>query len=257
MNKFRLSAVAIALAALFGSASPSSAAFLMRVSVDNGAFFQVASGSDFQTIQFQGYVSATGITGTNPNNPPPAGSIFQIKTLSTSSDNGGFFGDLSDLMSSTNSVLNISTTTAHTIRIQVTQTDYTLPNGNTLHVESSMGGSGAGNLTTLMGVFRAYADDGNSPYGTGGFANPIQNASANGSSYDTGSANGTFIRSGTYSLTSDVFLSVNAKGAVNYSNHVNVTAVPGPAGLVSLASGAPFLLALAWLRRRLAKPQQA
>ena len=86
------------------------------------------------------------------------------------------------------------------------------------------------------------------------FTNGPQNDTQLGSTFDTGSAVGSFNRTSTnspYSLTSVANLTLSGNGVVNYSDHVNVTyTAPAPAGLVLALAGLPVFGLGAYIRRR-------
>jgi archaellum component FlaG (FlaF/FlaG flagellin family) len=236
MRKFFVAAM-IAAAALIGSASQSDAAFQLAIQEDGvnlgagvGVAFVVASGPDFTPI------SVSGTFGD-----------FTVTFFGSTSTNNA---TLSSLLSSTTSVTNNSGA-AHTLRLIVTQTNFTLPTGPGLNVESGMGGTVNIGVLGPLGVFQAYADKNNNAFGMGDFTNGPQNDTQLGSTFDTGSANGLFIRNATpFSVTSVAKLTMSGGGNVNYSNHVNLTAVPAPAGVVMALTGLPVLSIGAWLRRR-------
>jgi hypothetical protein len=181
---------------------------------------------------------------------------FTVTVFSGSSDNAA---DLSDLLSSTNKVKN-NAGTAKTLRLWVTQDGYTLPLGSPLSVESGLAGTVNTGTIGFTGIFQAYADKNNNLFGTGDFTNGAQNASPNGSSFDTGSATGSFTRSGDYSLTSVTVFDMSGGASGNFSAHVNVTApatAPAPAGVVLALSALPFLGIGSWLGRRKLKVQNS
>jgi hypothetical protein len=234
MNRFRLIAPALALLALLLAASPSRATLeiaLQEAGVNGGAIHVVKTGGDFTDVTFSGTYGD-----------------FTIKILGGTSDNGA---TLSDLLSASTSVTNNSGKTK-TLKIWITQTDYTAPAGSRMVVESGLGGSVSKGALTLTNIYQAYADKNNHLFGTSGYTEGPQTATKHGSTFDTGSATGLFTRTAThpYSLTSVITFTLSGGGKANYSSHVNVTAaVPAPAGLVLAASGAAAL-ALARLRRR-------
>jgi hypothetical protein len=238
MNKFRLIAPTLALVALLFSASPSRADLELALSEDGGSRTVVATGASFTAASFTGNFG--GATGND----------FTVTILGGSSSNGA---TLSDLLSSTVRVTN-NTGAQHTLQIFLTQTDYTLPAGTPLSVESGLGGTVNVGTVGLKGIFQGYADRNNGLFGTSDFTNGPQDAKLTGSTLDTGSATGSFPRTAgqSYSLTSITTLAMSGGGSLNYANHINVTStavVPAPAGLVLAASGA-VALALARLRRR-------
>ena len=217
-------------AAILGAPSQAHATFelaLQEAGVNGGAVTVVASGADFTTIQYGFPTAATY-------------GDFTVKVFSGSSDNGA---GLSDLLSSTTSVANNSGTTK-TLTLYVTQTNYTLPVGTKLAVESGLGGSlVAGTTLGLTDIFQAYADKNNNALGTADYTNGPQNAVQMGTTFDTGSASGVFTRidGNAYSLTSVVTFTLSGGGTANYSDHINVTPTPAPSTSVLVLSGLPLL----------------
>ena len=211
--------------------------FLQEAGVNGSAITEVASGADFSSINFTG----------------PYGD-FTVKVFSGASDNGA---TLSDLLSSTTSVTNNSSA-SKTLKLYVSETNYSLPAGSQLTVESGLGGSvNKGTTIGLTGIFQAFADKNNNLLGMADFTNGPQTASQTGTTFDTGSATGSFTRNATlYSLTTVVTLTTSGKGVVNYSDHENVTPTPAPSGWVLAASCVPAL-GLFWLRRRKVKVQNS
>jgi len=242
--KFRLVAAAIAVACVVGSASPAKAAFnlyMQEAGVNNGDITLVAAGSNFTPFSVNG-------TYGDFNFEITGGSAHNAATLS-------------DLIGSSNFIMNSSGTT-QTLKIYLQQTDYFLPVGPQLRVESGMSGTnnvGSVNPTNIFQAFYDPADGGglSGPSGsvvlgglTGG-TNGAQTAVLNTTTWDTGSATGTFTRTGFYSLTSLATLTMTGGAQINFVNHINVAnAVPAPAGVILVASVLPFV---AVLRRRLRK----
>jgi len=206
---------------------------LQQAGVNGGAITVVASGADFTSAAFGGTYGD-----------------FTVQVFGGASSNTA---SLSDLLSSTTRVTNNSGSTA-TLNLYVTQSNYTLPVGTPLNVESGMGGSVNVGTVGLTGIFQAYADANNNLFGIADFTNGPQNATQSGSSFDTGSAIGLFNRTGNYSLTSVVRFTLSGGGQANYSSHVNVTAVPEPGSMLLLGSGLFGLAGAA--RRRLKKAAQ-
>ena len=199
-----------------------------------GAVTMVSSAADFASASF---------TGTYGD--------FTVTVFSGASDNGA---TLSDLLSSTTSVTNsnLLTSGAHTLMLWVSQTNYSLPVGPKLNVESGLGGAmNLGTTVGLTGIFQAYADKNNILNGTTDFTNGPQTAIQTGNTFDTGSASGLFTRIATaYSLTSVVNFDLNGGGKGNFSDHINVTPTPAPAGVVLVLTAIPFLGIGAWMGLR-------
>lgn len=213
--------VALATALLLGTSQSARADLELALSVDGNLYSVVATAPDFTSLSFSS---------------PTYNGIFKVNMTGGSSDNDA---TLSDLLGSTTSVKNLTGST-HTIAIKLTETNYTLPAGSPLVVESALGGSfNTGGSVGLAGIFQAYADKSNTLFGTSDYTNGPQNAVQNGTSFSTGSASGIFFRTGTYSVTSITTLVVDAGTTVGYQNHVNLNPVPEPgtmaAALIGLA----------------------
>jgi hypothetical protein len=224
--------------------------FLQEAGVNGGNITMVASGVDFSLAG----ATFTGVYGD-----------FTVQVFGSTSDNGINGGTLSDLLATTTAVTNNSGT-EKTLKLWASQTGYTLPVGSPLRVESGLGGSVSQGTIGMSGIFQAFADKGNDLLTagtlTGGaavtdYTNGPQTGVPTGSTFDTGSASGAFSRDGTpYSLTSVATFDMSGGAKGNFSDHVNVTPVPAPAGLMLAASGVPAL-ALGWLRRRKVKVQKS
>jgi len=217
--------------AYLGAPTPAHAAFNIYLDSGSGQTLVATGNADFGIASFSGTYNG-----------------FVVKVLAATSDNGA---TLSDLQSSTLSVQNTNASTK-TLTVTVTQTNYSLPAGTPLFVESGLSGSISSGTLGMTGIFQAYADKNNAVQGTGGFTNGVQNGIQSGSTYDTGSKIGLFNRTAgsPYSLTTVSTLMMSAGGKVNLSSTVNVTPVPAPAGVVLALSSLPFLGIGTWLRRR-------
>jgi hypothetical protein len=222
--------MAFLVAGLLGTPQLARADLRIYLQEDGGAITLVGSGASFTSASFNGTFGNFNVT------------IFGGASNNTST--------LSSLLSSAVSVQNTSGA-SHTLRLYVTQDGYSLPIGSPLSVESGLGGSVNNGAVGLTGIFQAWADRNNNLLGMTDFTNGPQNATQNGSTFDTGSAFGLFTRTGLYSVTSVANFFLSGGGTVNYSDHVNLSAaaVPAPAGIILALSGAPCLIG-AWLRRR-------
>jgi hypothetical protein len=203
---------------------------LQEAGVNGGARTVVGTGSAFTSASF---------TGTYGD--------FTVTIFGGAATNGA---NLSQLLSSTTSVTNNNGST-HTLHLWVTETDYTLPAGTQLSVESGLGGSVSTGTLTMSNIYQAWADKNNGLFGTTDFSNGLQTATANNSTFDTGSAVGTFTRgAGNYSVTSEANFTMSAGATANFSAHVKLSPTPAPAGLVLALSGLPLLGIACWRRRR-------
>jgi hypothetical protein len=186
--------------------APALSIALQEAGVNGGAQTVVASGADFTAVSF---------TGTYGD--------FIVTIVGGASDNGA---TLSDLLSSTTSVTNNSGNTA-TLNLFVTQTNYSLPAGPNLNVESGLAGSVNVGTIGLSDIFQVWADKSNNAFGTSDFTNGPQTGVQTGSTFKTGSGTGVFTRLATnYSVTSMAKLTLSGGGVVNFSDHVNVTQAP-------------------------------
>jgi len=228
--------VAAAVAGVAFLASPSSvrADFKIYLQEDGGAITEVQSGPDFTALSFDGVYGDFAVTllaGTSHNKPAK-----------------------SDLLGSTLAVENTSGT-AHTLAVYVSQTNYTLPTGAKLNVESGLGGSVITGTVGLAGIFQAYADKNNALLGNS-FTTGSQTAIQSGTTLQTGSAFGVFNRDVTpFSLTTVTTLNLSGGALVNFADHENVTPAPAPAGLALALTALPCLGIGSWLRRRKAALQ--
>jgi hypothetical protein len=228
MRRFPVLIALVAAVAFFCTATPARADLEIALSEDAGAKVVVGTAASFTAVSF---------TGTFGD--------FSVKVFGGSSDNGA---TLSDLLGSNTSVKNLSGAT-HTLHLWVTQTDYTLPAGTPLIVESGLGGSVNIPTLTMTNIFQAWADKNNNLFGTSDFTNGPQTATPSGSTFDTGSAFGLFTRTGNYSVTSVANFELTGGAQANFSDHVNLTPTPEPATLAMLLAGMP-VLGFGWLRAR-------
>lgn len=158
----------------------------------------------------------------------------------------------------------------HTIRIEISQTDWLAPNGSPLNLSSSAGGSMGyqqgstiGATDTVTATYQGFLDNTNTLFGqpvAGSTA--VQTASASLSSLGTAplvfspgtSVNNTVPGGTPFSMT-DVLEFRFALAAGSGQTTANVSAstvasVPGPAGVVLVIAGLPVLGMGTWLRRR-------
>lgn len=214
--------------AIMGLPSMAGASTVFMISQDGGAYTTIATGASL--------TSATG-SGTFGD--------FTFKIVGVSTDNSL---TLSDLLSSTTSIMNNSTAT-HTVSILVSSQDYTLPVGSPLRIESGMGASlSAGTLTA---TFQAYADKANGLATTSDFSMGLQTCSFNGSTCDTGSAIGNFTKTaGSYSLTSVATLTLSGGAVANFSTHENVKNVPEPSSLMLIGSSLLMFAGIGFKRKK-------
>jgi hypothetical protein len=235
-----LGLVAVLVAALFlglpNRASADFKIYAQEAGVNGGAIFELASGANFSSLSFSGTYGD-----------------FALSLFGASSTNAA---DLSTLVNLAGTVKNNNSGTK-TIKLYASQTDYTLPAGSPLIVESAAGGSqSVGTTISGTGIFQAFADKDNALLGMSDFTNGPQDGTFTGNSFDTGSASGLFARTGNYSLTSVVTLEVSGGGRGGYRSDVSVTAVPEPGSLVLCGLGAGLVGFYGWRRRGL-NPQPA
>jgi hypothetical protein len=240
----RMVAVAVAGLAATTTAKADIAIGLQEAGVNGGNITVVATSPDFTSASFG--AGAGTVYGD-----------FLVKVFSGSSVIGV---SASNLLSSTTSITNQSSTT-QTLHLWVSQVNYTMPAGTPLTVESGLGGSVTNGILGFSGVFQAFADNGNhgitnnNPPPAFSFTNGPQNASPMGSTFDTGSAFGSFPRTDNqmYSLASEANITLSAGATINYSDHVIVTppaAVPAPPALFLVGAAVPVLAVRRWNAKR-------
>jgi len=209
--------------------SQGSATTILALQQDSGSITTVAVGSSLSSLSFNGTYGDFTITG-----------------FGSAADNAA---SLSDIFASAVRVVNNSTA-EHTLRMWASSQDYTLPVTTGLSVESGM--SGTVNSGTLVATFQAYADKSNNLAGSpvllgivascaacSDFTNGLQTSVFNGSTFDTGSAVGSFTRIAgqPFSLTTDRIFTLSGGGSANVASHENVVATPEPSSLVLLGFG--------------------
>jgi hypothetical protein len=238
-SSIKLATLAALLALAFSfSANQARADLVIKASVDGGAF---------TTLQFQ---------ASSPAGTFSAGPIFNLITAAgpfaiTLDSLTGTNGSPSNLMSAELNITNFSTAT-HTLRLLFSINNYSLPAGSPVNMFSQAGGDfGLG--TTLAFSDQAYFDSTNALGSTpAGSTNGVQNAVFNGFSFDTGTAVGSYAKSGQYSLTDIETYTLSALGSAHATDSIQVVAVPEPASIALLVAGVP-VVGLLWARRRKAK----
>lgn len=202
----------LSAASLLGMAQTARADFNLYLKEDAGPVTLEATGSDFSPVQFSGTFGD-----------------FNVTFFGATSQNGA---SLSDLLSSTTTIAE-NVAGVHTLTMYVSEQDYTVPAGTVLNMESGMSGTLNSGLLVNAATFQALEDNGNSLTPTSGiftYNNGLQTSITTGSTFDTGSATGAFVRgAGDYSLTSEATFVMSANATANISDHVNVTAAPLPA----------------------------
>ena len=208
----------LALERLEDRVVPTLSLSLQEAGVNGGAPTVVDTEADFTAVSF---------TGTYGD--------FKVTLFGGSSDNGA---TESDLLSSSTSVQNIGASTA-TLKLIVFQSDYTLPAGSPLSVESGMGGSVNAGTLSLSNIFQAFASSTNNA--TFDFTNGPQTATPAGSTFQTGSVTGLFNRTvgNPFTLSSNIAINLSAGGKINHSDHVNARppATNPDIALVKLTNG--------------------
>jgi hypothetical protein len=236
INKGLLALATLTAVFLLGTPQSARASLNIYLQEDAGPISLVGTAADFTSVSF---------TGTFGD--------FSVTIQGASSLNSA---PLSNLLNSTNSVVNNSTAT-HTLHVWASQNNYTLPAGTPLSVESGLGGSVNNPTVTLTNIFQAYADKNNNLLGTPApgaaitdFTNGPQTALQTGTTFDTGSAVGSFTRTGNYSLTSEANIQLTGGGSIGFQSHVNVRPVPEPSTMALAGLGALGLIGYGLRRRK-------
>jgi hypothetical protein len=210
------------------------------------------------------YFSATtvGASGSLTATSPLTYGDFTITGLSASQLNATF----SNLQSTNLSITN-NTGTAHALSIITYGNNFTLPSGSPLTLVSSAGGniflpgtSANTNMTHQGWINNANPAIDTTPSGSPALLTPptetspgSQGPTFNGNSFDNGTGTTPFTRTGTnYSLTSKATINVGGSAGIHFTETLQVTPVPAPAGIVMLLTGLPCLGGACWLRRRTA-----
>jgi hypothetical protein len=231
----RIAPIAMLGAILAVGVVPAHATLIISLQEDSGPIANVGTAANFTSVSFTGTVGD-----------------FTVTIDGASSGNAA---SQSFLLSSDTEVHNNDTAT-HTLHVWASQTDYSLPAGSPLQVESSMGGSVNSGTLTLTNIFQAYADKNNNLLGAPlpgpaitDFTNGPQSATPSGSAFDTGSAFGHFTRTGNYSLTLVSNIELSGGGDMNLAAHEHVT-VPEPWSIAIAGPGVLGLIGYGLRRRR-------
>jgi hypothetical protein len=250
MRNYLIRLITLAFAALVCAPSSARATFVVEASVDGGTFVTLASGSDFTSLSFSGSLKKNGSGHTVIGG---SGDTVKITTLGSSSDNAA---SASDLFTSTTQVQNL-TSGKHTITIEVTQTNYTLPGGSSSKLDFQSQVSGTTTTKNPGGsvTFQSYANNSNGAFDTSGATTTGPQSltlSAPGNSSDNNTALTKFQRTmPEYSVTSIGSITLAGNEKMNYSASLNLTAAtPAPPGLVLVLTSLPVLALGLWLRRR-------
>lgn len=201
---------------------------------------------------------------------------FSISNGSGLSNNPGAQGG-SNLDLSTNEQINTTfglNGGTHTLRIELSQDNWTAPTGSPLALSSSAGGStgyvAGSNLSatqTISVTYQGFLDNTNTLFGQpGAGATPIQTASTTQSSpgsmplvFSPGVSLNQLVPGGVpFSLTDVIEFTFtldpgSGQATANVSGS-SVASVPAPAGLVLALAGLPCVGVGAWIRRRQSVP---
>jgi len=241
-------AVAIAIAALFGSSSTVDAAFQVRITTTSGLGGTVLVQDELAAgaaVTVDGAATVTTKADATPGTPGAiswSGSIGNFAVTFTSALSKPLMGSPAFPQMDLNfSVTKLVGSVADDIKIEATDTGFTT---SPIGLYAGIGGSVLNNVTSL--TYQTFFSNNNGEFNTSGGSSVQQTFT--GSPYAgvnvlsvTGAA--------PYSLTQVVIVHGGA-GSASASGDATLNAVPAPPGLLLALTGMPVLGLGAWLRRR-------